>query len=193
MDARRTRLESSERAGGLSPDRAQGRLLPRARRTDGSHRRRTDRRDRAGALGAGPEVLVGPGDDAAVVRPGAGELVLTTDAMVEGVHFLTDRTTPRDLGYKAIAVNVSDIAAMGAKPAVRALRAHAHRRDRRRRGSSSWPAGCGSAATSSRCRWSGGTSSRGGELSIVVTRDRRGRAGRGPCAGTARGPAIASS
>jgi thiamine-monophosphate kinase len=66
--------------------------------------------------GAGPEVLVGPGDDAAVVQPGSGELVLTTDAMVEGVHFLIDRTTPRDLGYKAIAVNVSDIAAMGGSP-----------------------------------------------------------------------------
>jgi thiamine-monophosphate kinase len=66
--------------------------------------------------GSGPEVLVGPGDDAAVVRPGSGELVLTTDAMVEGVHFLTDRTTPRDLGYKAIAVTVSDIAAMAGSP-----------------------------------------------------------------------------
>ena len=66
--------------------------------------------------GAGPEVLVGPGDDAAVVRPGSGELVLTTDAMVDGVHFLTDLTTPRDLGYKAIAVTVSDIAAMAGSP-----------------------------------------------------------------------------
>jgi thiamine-monophosphate kinase len=43
-------------------------------------------------------------------------LVLTTDAMVDGVHFLIDQTTPRDLGYKAIAVNVSDIAAMGGSP-----------------------------------------------------------------------------
>jgi thiamine-monophosphate kinase len=66
--------------------------------------------------GSGPEVLVGPGDDAAVVRSGSGELVLTTDAMVDGVHFLTDRTTPRDLGYKAIAVTVSDIAAMAGSP-----------------------------------------------------------------------------
>ena len=66
--------------------------------------------------GAGPEVIVGPGDDAAVVRSGSGELVMTTDAMVEGVHFRTDLTTPRDLGYKAIAVNVSDVAAMGASP-----------------------------------------------------------------------------
>jgi thiamine-monophosphate kinase len=66
--------------------------------------------------GAGPEVIVGPGDDAAVVSPGSGELVLTTDAMVEGVHFRHELTTPRDLGYKAIAVNVSDVAAMAASP-----------------------------------------------------------------------------
>ncbi len=66
--------------------------------------------------GGGPEVIVGPGDDAAVVRSGSGELVLTTDAMVDGIHFRTDLTTPRDLGYKAIAVNVSDVAAMAASP-----------------------------------------------------------------------------
>jgi thiamine-monophosphate kinase len=66
--------------------------------------------------GAGPEVVVGPGDDAAVVRPGSGDLVLTTDAMVGGVHFRTDLTTPRDLGYKAIAVGVSDVAAMAGSP-----------------------------------------------------------------------------
>jgi thiamine-monophosphate kinase len=66
--------------------------------------------------GAGPEVLVGPGDDAAVVRPGSGDLVLTTDAMVGGVHFRADLTTPRDLGYKAIAVCLSDVAAMAGSP-----------------------------------------------------------------------------
>jgi thiamine-monophosphate kinase len=66
--------------------------------------------------GAGPDVIVGPGDDAAVVRSGAGELVLTTDSMVEGVHFRNELTTPRDLGYKAIAVSVSDVAAMAASP-----------------------------------------------------------------------------
>lgn len=66
--------------------------------------------------GTGPEVIVGPGDDAAIVRPGSGELVLTTDAMVEGVHFRTDLTTPRDLGYKAVAVNVSDVAAVAGSP-----------------------------------------------------------------------------
>ncbi len=66
--------------------------------------------------GAGPEVRVGVGDDAAVVAPGAGDLVLTTDALVEGSHFIRGLTSARDLGYKAIVVNVSDIAAMGASP-----------------------------------------------------------------------------
>ena len=66
--------------------------------------------------GAGPQVRVGVGDDAAVVVPGTGELVLTTDALVEGTHFALDTTSARDLGAKAIAVNVSDIAAMAASP-----------------------------------------------------------------------------
>lgn len=61
-------------------------------------------------------VRVGVGDDAAVVAPGAGELVLTTDALVEGTHFELGTWSPRDLGYKAIAVNVSDVAAMAASP-----------------------------------------------------------------------------
>ena len=63
-----------------------------------------------------PAGIVGPGDDAAVVTSGSGELVMTTDALVEGVHFRRELTTPRDLGYKAIAVNVSDVAAMAASP-----------------------------------------------------------------------------
>ena len=66
--------------------------------------------------GAGPEVRIGVGDDAAVVAPGTGELVLTTDALVEGTHFTLDTTSARDLGAKAIAVNVSDVAAMAASP-----------------------------------------------------------------------------
>ena len=66
--------------------------------------------------GAGPEVRVGVGDDAAVLAPTGGELVLTTDVMVEGIHFVRQRTGARDVGYKAIVVNVSDMAAMGASP-----------------------------------------------------------------------------
>src|SRR6266516_4402863 len=66
--------------------------------------------------GTGPDVLVPVGDDAAVVRGGAGDLVLTTDALVERTHFDRAMSTPRDVGYKAIAVSVSDIAAMAASP-----------------------------------------------------------------------------
>jgi thiamine-monophosphate kinase len=46
----------------------------------------------------------------------AGDLVVTQDALVEGVHFRLDWTTYRDLGYKAAAVNLSDLAASGAEP-----------------------------------------------------------------------------
>jgi len=59
---------------------------------------------------------VGIGDDAAVVTVESGkQLVVTTDTLVSGVHFPTE-TAPDDLGYKALAVNLSDLAAMGADP-----------------------------------------------------------------------------
>jgi thiamine-monophosphate kinase len=63
-----------------------------------------------------PGVIVPVGDDAAVVRAGVGDLVLTTDALVEGTHFDRATSTAHDIGSKAIAVNVSDIAAMAASP-----------------------------------------------------------------------------
>jgi thiamine-monophosphate kinase len=66
--------------------------------------------------GGGPGVLVGPGDDAAVVASPRGTTVLTSDMLVEGVHFDRALTSARDLGAKSIAVNVSDIAAMAASP-----------------------------------------------------------------------------
>ena len=65
---------------------------------------------------AGRGVVLGPGDDAAILRPEPGEdLVATVDAVVEGVHF-DGRSTPADVGWKALAVNLSDLAAMGARP-----------------------------------------------------------------------------
>lgn len=68
----------------------------------------------AGALPA--DLVVGPGDDAAAWRAGDGYAVATTDTLVAGVHFLPGRVAWRDVGWKALAVNVSDIAAMGATP-----------------------------------------------------------------------------
>ena len=66
---------------------------------------------------APPQVVVGIGDDAAVARPDRGAMqVLTTDALVEGVHFDRRFSSPCDIGYKALAVNVSDIASMGGAP-----------------------------------------------------------------------------
>ena len=68
-------------------------------------------------LGARREdTVLGIGDDAALLRvPGGSELVLTTDALVEGVHFFPGAPA-RALGHRALAVNLSDIAAMGASP-----------------------------------------------------------------------------
>jgi thiamine-monophosphate kinase len=62
-------------------------------------------------------VVVGPGDDAAVIAPERGALdVLTTDAQVEGVHFDRRFVPPDAIGHRALAVNLSDLAAMGATP-----------------------------------------------------------------------------
>ncbi|MGC9328014.1 MAG: thiamine-phosphate kinase [Candidatus Hinthialibacter sp.] len=63
------------------------------------------------------EVLVGMGDDAAVLKPQSSPLVITKDAMVEGIHFQREWTSASDLAYKAAASNISDLAAKGAAPA----------------------------------------------------------------------------
>ena len=65
---------------------------------------------------SGEGVVIGVGDDAAVLRPPRGEvLCATADALVEDVHF-DRRFAPEDVGWKALAVNLSDLAAMGARP-----------------------------------------------------------------------------
>ncbi len=62
-------------------------------------------------------VSIGMGDDAAVLVPERGcHDVVTTDALVEDVHFRRAWSSPRDIGHKALAVNLSDLAAMGATP-----------------------------------------------------------------------------
>jgi thiamine-monophosphate kinase len=68
------------------------------------------------SFAARSDVLQGIGDDAAVCSvPEGMQLVISTDTLVSGVHFPAD-TAPMDIGYKALAVNLSDIAAMGAEP-----------------------------------------------------------------------------
>ncbi len=61
-------------------------------------------------------VPLGVGDDAAVVRMGASELVVTTDLICDGTHFQLEQTAPQLVGRKALAVNLSDLAAMAARP-----------------------------------------------------------------------------
>lgn len=63
------------------------------------------------------DVALGIGDDAALLRPPSGQaLAVATDTLNEGVHFLRD-AAPADIGFKALAVNLSDLAAMAAEPA----------------------------------------------------------------------------
>jgi thiamine-monophosphate kinase len=65
-----------------------------------------------------PESFTGIGDDCAIIpQNGKEDLVITTDLLIENIHFLRDSVTPDQLGYKSLAVNLSDIAAMGAAPA----------------------------------------------------------------------------
>ncbi len=63
------------------------------------------------------DVIVGVGDDAAVLDTGGDELIVATcDTQVEDTHFRLRHTNPHDIGRRALAVNLSDIAAMGARP-----------------------------------------------------------------------------
>lgn len=60
---------------------------------------------------------IGPGDDMAHVMLGEGGCLVTTDTLLEGTHFDLAKATPRQVGYKALAVSLSDVAAMAGRPA----------------------------------------------------------------------------
>lgn len=63
----------------------------------------------------GEDVLIGPGDDAAVLRVKTGHVVVSTDLMIEGRHFRRDWASASDVGHRAAAQNLSDINAMGGR------------------------------------------------------------------------------
>jgi thiamine-monophosphate kinase len=108
-------------------------------------------------------------DDAAVLRPPEGqEIVLSCDTIIEGVHFLPD-DPPESIGHKALAVNLSDLAAKGAKPYVYLLALSLPREP-----SASWLAafasGLGELQESAAiCLVGGDTTATAGPLSITVT------------------------
>lgn len=65
---------------------------------------------------AAEHALLGPGDDAAVIAAPSGSVVVTTDTLVHGPDFRLAWSSAYDLGWKAAAVNLADVAAMGARP-----------------------------------------------------------------------------
>jgi thiamine-monophosphate kinase len=77
-------------------------------------------------LGGGPadEVPLGPGDDAAIVTIGGTAVAVTVDAMVDAVHFDRALSSAADVGWKLVAVNVSDLAAIGARPIAAVVALH---------------------------------------------------------------------
>ncbi|WP_439312497.1 thiamine-phosphate kinase [Virgibacillus sp. W0181] len=64
-----------------------------------------------------PSVIKGIGDDASVIRQMSQDIVTAVDTFVEGIHFTQKTIVPFDIGYRALAANVSDLAAMGSVPA----------------------------------------------------------------------------
>lgn len=63
-----------------------------------------------------PQGMVGIGDDCAIIPNFGEDTLVSTDMLLEGIHFLRDKAQPEDIGWKAAAVNLSDIAAMGGVP-----------------------------------------------------------------------------
>ncbi|MGX5696199.1 thiamine-phosphate kinase [Agromyces soli] len=95
-DARSGPAAGGATIGELGEDRVLARVLPR--------------------LVSGDAALLGPGDDAAVIAAPDGRFVVTTDLMVHGPDFRLAWSTPYELGWKAAATNLTDVAAMGARP-----------------------------------------------------------------------------
>jgi thiamine-monophosphate kinase len=114
-------------------------------------------------------VVLGVGDDAAVLRARPGEdLVVTTDALVEGVHFRFATQGARTIGARALAVNLSDLAAMGARP-LGALLAFAAPRELPVRSALDLVRGLVALGRRHACPLVGGNVARAKETSLTVT------------------------
>jgi thiamine-monophosphate kinase len=115
------------------------------------------------------KLVLGIGDDAAVWRPSRSNLsVITTDALVEDVHFTLAAMSARDIGFRALASNLSDIAAMGARPILATIALGVNARS-----DAAWIgelyAGMASLAQRSRCALAGGDITRSPAISLAIT------------------------
>lgn len=120
-----------------------------------------------GLPAGGRGVVLGPGDDCAVVAPGGRRLLLTIDALVEGVHFRRAWLSAAELGRRLFAINASDIAAMGGAPLWCVLQIGTPRRD----AAADVAAVSRAVAVAARrvgATLVGGNLSRGGELSVTL-------------------------
>lgn len=117
---------------------------------------------------ASEDVQLGIGDDAAVLAPSALTQVWSVDAQVDGVHFRHDLLAPEDIGYRAIAAALSDLAAMGARPRA-ALMAWVVPSELPEATLLAIAAGAAQAQREYRCAIAGGNLARGTELTLTTT------------------------
>src|SRR5262249_7823264 len=118
--------------------------------------------------GESPRAPAGPGDDAAVMPRSRNDTCVTVDSVVEGVHFRRESSRLGDIGHKALAVNLSDLAAMGARPRW-ALVALGVARGCSLRGVRALGAGFGALGRKTGTALVGGNVSRAPGLSLTVT------------------------
>ncbi len=126
---------------------------------------RAVRREFSGETG---DIVLGIGDDAAVIQSASRRLLLTTDLLIEDVHFVSSLHPPYLLGRKALNVNLSDIAAMGGRPKF-ALLGLALRRGMAKDDVTKFFLGFGAAAREHRTELIGGDISTSAKMSISVT------------------------
>jgi thiamine-monophosphate kinase len=119
-------------------------------------------------FGTTPAVLLGPGDDAAVVTAPDGRIVACTDMLVEGNHFRRDWCAAADVGHKAAAANFADIAAMGARPTA-LLAAVSAPQDTPAEWLEGLASGLGAEAAAVGAAVIGGDTTRGDQITVTVT------------------------